>query len=363
MDRPEEVSSKLTSVRAWLDERALDGALLASQTSFAWITAGGRSHISIGEEGGVASVLVTRGEAYLLTTNIELRRLFDEEVSGAAFEGVEWPWYDSAGEAKAVAELCDPSRCVSDMGRAGLTRAEDDFTELRFTLLEPEIERYRELGRDAALAVETACRDTQPGDLEADVAARLASECVVRGILPLVDLVAADHRIAAYRHPLPTSNALGHTLLVALTGRRAGLHASLTRMVAFGDPDDEFVRRMRAVASVDAALITASLPGTSLAEVMKTGVRAYQDQGWGGQWELHHQGGLTGYGGRELFATPDCDYVLRADQALTWNPSITRVKSEDTVLVTTSGHEILTRTGGWPEQDIEGIKRPDVLVL
>ena len=34
--------------------------------------------------------------------------------------------------------------------------------------------------------------------------------------------------------------------------------------------------------------------------------------------------GLTGYAGREIFAVPGSPYVLKGDQVVAWNPSITR---------------------------------------
>lgn len=81
--------------------------------------------------------------------------------------------------------------------------------------------------------------------------------------------------------------------------------------------------------------------------------------------ELYHQGGLTGYAGREVFAMPTEGYRLQADQALAWNPSITRVKSEDTVLITAVGAEILT-VGDWPTSEISSgpneLVRPSILV-
>lgn len=368
MDRAAEVEAKLGLVRVWLDESGRDGVLFASQGNFAWITAGGRSHISVGEATGVASVLVTRDQAYLLTTNIELRRLLDEEVSGGLpLTGIEHPWHQPERAGVLLAELCDPSRSVSDLGTNGLSPAGPSLAELRYTLLPAEVERYRDLGRDAAEAVEAACLGTSPGHSELDVVGRVASEAMSRNILPLVDLVAADDRIARYRHPLPTRNRVRRTLLVALTGRRHGLHASLTRMVSFVPPDPALSARHEAVRRVDARVILGSLPGRSLAEVLADGLDQYAAEGFAEEWTLHHQGGLTGYTGREVFATPSAGQRLGANQVVAWNPSITRVKSEDTVLVTDSGPEVLTWTPRWPRHVVDlptgRIDRPALFVM
>lgn len=368
MDRREEVARKLAAVRGWLDRQGFGAVLLGSQDWFAWITGGGRSHISIGGPGGVASVLVTRDDAVLLTTNIELERLLDEEVPRhLPFERVERPWHEVVADEDLVRDLVDPRTAVSDLGANALPAAPDDLVELRLTLLPPEIERYRSLGRDAALAVETACRAAAPEDTEHDVAAAVAAEATRRGIVPLVDLVAADDRIGAYRHPLPTAAPIRRTLLVAMTGRRHGLHASLTRMVSFGEPDDDLAVRHAAVTRVDASEILASRPGATLAEVFSVGTARYGAEGFPEEWRHHHQGGLTGYAGREIFATQTTTHRLADGQALAWNPSIRRVKSEDTVLVGEDATEVLTDTGDWPQHRVElddrALDRPAILVV
>jgi antitoxin VapB len=124
-------------------------------------------------------------------------------------------------------------------------------------------------------------------------------------------------------------------------------------MVCFGRPDDDLLRRHDSVIRVDACEIAASRPGRSLGEVMRKGADRYAAEGFPDEWKLHHQGGLTGYAGREIFATSSSTYIVEAGNALAWNPSITRVKSEDTVLITDDGFEVLTRTDQWPEHDVD----------
>jgi Xaa-Pro aminopeptidase len=364
--RSDEVTQKIDDIRGWLEDADREGVVLTSQANFAWITGGGRSHVSIGAEAGVASVVVTADTAVLITTNIELARLLEEEAPGLPFEALEYPWAKQDGAATLIAQVCDPKRSVADLPSGDLAAIDDSFLELRRVLRPTEVARYRDLGADAAASVGIACRTAEPGDTEHDIAARVARECERRDILALVNLVAADDRIARYRHPLPTTNRLRSTLLVALTGRRHGLHASLTRMVSFGPPDDELVSRHSAVTRVDARAIIESSPGVSLGEVMSREIDQYGIEGFAEEWRLHHQGGLTGYAGREVFAVPGSPYTLKSNQAVAWNPSITRVKSEDTVLITEDGPEILTRDPEWPEQRAEvaqgALPRPSLLV-
>jgi Xaa-Pro aminopeptidase len=288
----------------------------------------------------------------LITTNIELGRLLDEETPGLPLEALEYPWQEQEdGLARLLGQFCEPSRCATDLPHGDLSPIDDDFLELRRVLRPPEIGRYRDLGRDAAACVRIACCAAEPGMTEYDIAARVALECAQRNILTLVDLVAADDRISKYRHPLPTDNQLRSTLLVALTGRRHGLHASVTRMVSLDPPDADLAARHEAITRVDARAILESSPGTSLGEVLASEIEQYELEGFVEEWRLHHQGGLTGYAGREIFAVPGSPYKLKENQVVAWNPSITRVKSEDTVLISGGEPEILTHDPEWPEQE------------
>jgi Xaa-Pro aminopeptidase len=310
--------------------------------------------------------LVTPETAALITTNIELARLLEEEATGLPFEAHEYAWHEQDGTSKLFHDLVDVTRCATDLPMAGLSPIDDSFLELRRVLRREEIDRYRTLGRDAAICVRTACNTAEEGATENDIAARLAFECEKRDILPLVNLVAADERISRYRHPLPTANRLRETLLVALTGRRHGLHASLTRMVSLPTPDDRLGSRHKAVTRVDARAILESVPGVTLGAVFARELDQYALEGFAEEWRCHHQGGLTGYAGREVFAVPDCPYRLKGNQALAWNPSITSVKSEDTILISDDGLEILTRDLEWPQETVRlhagEVPRPSLAV-
>jgi hypothetical protein len=119
-------------------------------------------------------------------------------------------------------------------------------------------------------------------------------------------------------------------------------------MVSAGEPDAALGGRFHAVQRVDAAMLLASRAGATLGDVLARGQAQYAAEGVPGEWELHHQGGLTGYAGRERFAVPGEPLRLGPAHVVAWNPSITSVKSEDTALVTDAGLELLTLTPRWP---------------
>jgi Xaa-Pro aminopeptidase len=121
---------------------------------------------------------------------------------------------------------------------------------------------------------------------------------------------------------------------------------------------------VRAAAQVDAAMLAVSRPGTTTGAVLAAAAKAYQGVGFPEEWRGHHQGGITGYRGREVFAVPGERTALPDSCAVAWNPSIVGgAKSEDTVLVTEGGLEVVTRTPELPELEVGGLVRPAVTVL
>jgi Xaa-Pro dipeptidase len=72
-----------------------------------------------------------------------------------------------------------------------------------------------------------------------------------------------------------------------------------------------------------------------------------------------------------VIGTPFRDEVVLENQAFAWNPSIAGTKSEDTILVTRSGIEILTQCSPtWPQipghagnaGNADELARPDILI-
>jgi antitoxin VapB len=106
-------------------------------------------------------------------------------------------------------------------------------------------------------------------------------------------------------------------------------------------------------------------PGQTLGQIFRWARDAYAETGFPDEWQLHHQGGTAGYEPREYIATPDSQDLVETGQVYAWNPSIAGTKSEDTILVTSSGPEVLTATPGWPQLTVErgGVEytRPAIL--
>jgi Xaa-Pro aminopeptidase len=235
---------------------------------------------------------------------------------------------------------------------------------LRIELVDAERERYRHAGADVAGAMRDALELLRPELTELEAAAELALGVRRLGFTTPVVLVAGDDRQRVHRHPLPTTRALGRHALLAITAEREGLHVSMTRLVSFGAPPGELARLVRACGEVDAAYLDASRPGAALGAVFAAGADAYAAHGHPEEWRGHHQGGLTGYRGREVFATPGEPTRIPASAALAWNPSVAGgAKSEDTILVSSAGVEVVTRTPDLGELETRGLPRPAIVEL
>ncbi|WP_255169639.1 M24 family metallopeptidase [Natrononativus amylolyticus] len=364
---------KLERLETYLEATGLESVWFARPNAFAWLT-GGSNVVDRETDAGVAAVGYDGEDVTVLTDTIEAPRIADEELpdlEGAAVES--YPWYESS-LAEALADRVD-APAAADVDVPGFDRV--DPTPLRQPLTETDRERYRQLSRQTADAVEAVCRELQPGDREHEVASALLVALSARKIEAPVVLVGGAERAQRHRHYTPTDAELGEYALVSVTTQRRGLHASCSRTVAF-DPPAWLEERTGYAARVEttalAATREAAASGGTAGDVFGEIQNAYDAVGFDGEWERHHQGGAAGFSGREWIATPDHEASVEAPMAYAWNPTIQGAKSEDTVLVDDGGEgseafDILTETGDWPTETVRAVgsdlelERPAVLSL
>lgn len=387
----EELAEKHIRICRYLDQNQLDGLLLCTTTNIAWYTGGGEVHISGASPTGACVLLVMREKVAILSDAIEAPKLENEALQSYLnispvparimirrwYEGL---WAQIEGLAKGLTLGSDDPATpgLSDSGSSGpegirYQLCGRDFISLRWTLTPREIERYRGIGKRTAVAIEAAARKVRPGQTEFEVSAQLHQEIVKFGLMPTLSLIAADERIASYRHPVPTAKTVKNTCMLVTCVRGGGLVCSATRIVNFGALPPELRIKHDAVVQVDASLLAGCYPGAAMAQLFGIAKEAYLRLGFRGEEEKHHQGGATGYLAREYKCEPQTANILHLHQAVAWNPSIAGTKSEDTYLVSanSSGEESLEclshGDGSWPllraEKDGKVFYRPDILVL
>ncbi len=353
MTRLAEVAEKDGRIRELLRQKRLKGILLKRQANFSWMTAGGVNLIGIATEMGGTTLLVTDQAKYVLTSNIEAPRMIDEEeVQKLGFAVRTFQWYDD-DEAAIVRELVGDEPFGSDVPYPSAVSVANDVARLRYSLTPDEIERYRWLGEKTSRAAEQTLMDTARGEKECAVIGRLAAELWKDRIDPVGVMGAADARIARFRHCIPMERPIDRLFMLSVNARKGGLIVCLTRFVHYGRLPETIRKQYEANVYVDCAFMANTRPGLPAKDVLQRGIDAYKEKGYPEEWKLHHQGGPIGYQPRDYrthFGTPD---VVQVNQPFCWNPSITGTKSEDTILATPHGPEMITRPILFPTITVE----------
>ena len=365
MANTDEIREKLGRVRQFMQAKGLQALLLKRQANFSWLTAGGLNLVGITTEVGAASLLITEEGKFVITNNIEAPRMAAEEkLEAQGYEIRSFPWYEER-EADLVAEIAGAGALGSDVPFPKAVVLTEEIARLRYSLTADEVVRYRWLGERVSTALENTVAATRRGEKESAVVGRLCNELWKDRIDPITLMSAADERISLFRHSIPTEKKVRKVLMVSVNARKGGLIVSLTRFVHLGKIPPGMRERYRANVWIDCMFMAATRPGVPAAEVLRKGVEAYRATGYPEEWKLHHQGGSIGYTGRDYrchFQTPD---VVQENQAFTWNPSLTGTKSEDTILATKEGPEMITRPILYPTLAVEAggiaFTRPDIL--
>ncbi|WP_435320661.1 M24 family metallopeptidase [Haloarchaeobius sp. TZWSO28] len=347
---------KLDRLDELLAERDLEAVWFARPNSFAWLT-GGDNVVDRAGDIGVAAVGYDGDSVRVVTNDIEAERLRAEEVNDPVHPFV---WHDCS-LAEAVADHSQ-TPAAADFDVPGFESV--DASALRQPLTDADIEAYRDLGADVASAIEAVCRTAEPTDTELAVAAELRQKLMRQGIDSPVALVGGSERAQTFRHYTPKDEQLGDYALVSVTATRGGLCTSCTRTVVFNEPE-WLAERHDAAATVEATALAATREvgreGGTAGDVFAAIEAAYESVGYPGEWRNHHQGGAAGFAGREWVATPDSDDTVELPQAYAWNPTVQGAKSEDTVLVTEDGFEVLTRPDDWPTETYEPVGHEGLL--
>lgn len=331
--------NNLARLREHLTRTGREGAVITRRANIAWLT-GADTHVDASSPLAICRLHVTPGLCVVATDRIEHQRLHDEEFAGDLDYQVR-DWFTPPPPTP----------------EGWLTDESVDFCQaLRASLSAAELDAVRTLARDCADVMQQVMHDVRPGMTEHQLAARITGDLRAHGIFTPVMLVAADQRLPAYRHPIPTYHKINRTVMAAICAQRHGLIVSITRLVHFGPMHDDLRRRHLACQQVNAALHDATRPGARWCDILQKAIDTYDARGYQDEWKLHHQGGPMGYAARDFVATPTETRTVQPDQLVGWNPTVTGTKCEDTMLST---GEVLTSMNDWPTTDGQA----DILVV
>lgn len=340
MTSPSELAEKVARLAAVLDAHGASSLTLSTAPSLSWLLGGARVSVPYAGPPVCTATVARDGHVVVTALTNEAARLRAEEVS-PQIEVREVAWFEA---------LAPPS--AGGLDEASIA---PDLQRARASLVPAERERYARLGAEVARGVGDALRRARPDQSETELAALLVAAVVRAGAEPVVVLVAGEAR-SHIPHPLPTHAPLGRRALAVVGARRNGLIVNLSRWVAV-DPRPTAIEA--ALREVEADAYAATGVGRPLREVLLDIAAAYERHGFGADaWLRHHQGGPTGYLGRDPKATPDSAQLVADHQAFAWNPWAPGAKCEDTLLREGDDWRVLTVDPDWPTTLVQGRPRP-----
>jgi Xaa-Pro aminopeptidase len=362
----EEIVEKKKRARSILDSLGLNAVYLKKSANFAWVTGGAYNIVGLATEIGIAGILLTKERAFVVCNNIESPRMRDEErLVEQGYEIVDFPWFDDREQA--IVQELSGGPFGADHSFPGAKDISGAINPLRYSLTSWEVERYRRQALDTARIAEETALTIRPGDEERAVVGRLSQNLWAEGMDFIVAFCAADDRIGRFRHPVSTDRKIQGRAMISVNSRRRGLIVSITRFIQFGALSPAARKLYEDNVYVDSCMMAATIPGRPAAEVFASALGAYAEKGYPGEYRLHHQGGSIGYMGRDYKVTAATKEIIQPNQAFTWNPSITGMKSEDTMLATMQGPEVLSLPSLFPVLEMEKggflFKRPAVMEM
>lgn len=362
-DRRADVEAKQAWVANLLKEVGCDGLLVLEEENFSWLTGGGIARGIL--DGASMPGLYLNGDGrWLICSNVDTQRIFDEEIDGLGFQLKEWPWH--WGRSQLLADLCQGRHVACDRAFGSCKIVADQLSRRRRIMTDYEQACYRALGQIVSHALEATGRTLASGETEREIAGQLSHRLMHRGAAPLSISVYADGRSRPYRQAGFTGQSLKNYGVLTVTARKYGLCACASRTVVFGQPDAALRKDHDAACKVSATYVAGSWPDSVPRQILASGQRIYQIVGAEHEWTLCPQGYLTGRAMVESPITPQNEELLQSSSAITWHSSVGAAVSCDTFLISEEGPRSITAAENWPLKRIriQGAEfvRPDLLM-
>ena len=361
--RRADIDAKQALVADVLAEMNCEAVVLLMPAHVAWFTSGltARGLIADSERPGV----YTNGrQRWLLCSNVDTQRLFDEEIDRLGFQLKEWTW--AAGRSELLFNITTGRTVAADRPFPGVPMANDRLRPLLRALSPYEQERYRELGAWVAHAVEATARTARAGETEDEIAGQLGHRLLHRGVEPAALAVTADGRGAKFRRSGFTAAPVARTCLIQATGQRDGLFATAARTVSFGPPPDDLRVAHDLALKLAAVYRSYARPADTLALAADATAAILAGTPFEFDGRLSQPGYGAGRFAAEELRRAGHDEPLAAGQALVWQPRVGPAACADTVLVAADGPEAVTPPTEWPFKrvTVRGVTSdiPDMLV-
>lgn len=363
VDRRTDIETKQAIIGRFLQETGCDGLLLTQPENFSWLTSGGAARGTLSE--AAHPCLYFNAESrWLISSNVDTQRIFDEEIDGLGFQLKEWPWH--WGRAQLLNDLCQGRNVACDQPLGSCKVVTDQLRKLRCSMTDYERACFQALGQIVSHALEATGRTLLKGEPEREVAGQLSHRLLHRGAIPVMIGVAGDGRSRYYRQPTYTSHPIKESCVLTVVAKKFGICAQASRSITFGQPNANFRRDHDAACKVSATYLASSWPDSVPRQILQSGKRIYQLLGVEHEWLQCPQGHVTGRLAVEKELTPQTEELLENHWVVSWGVSVGAASSSDTFLLAEDGPKIVTPIENWPVKRIriQGAEflRPDLLV-
>lgn len=182
----------LDKLLSWLQTSEYDGVILGRRDNFKWITEENANAVVTNTEVGVAHLLIEKDGSVTVAADSSDCPRMETEQNALRAKGMLIPWYESF-EAHLKDYIGDRT-FASDTGIAGTDNVQSELIDVRMQLSEKELKRYRKIGQECAGIVEGVAMNARPGQTEQEIADKIRTGCIARGISPDCVLVGSDER-------------------------------------------------------------------------------------------------------------------------------------------------------------------------
>jgi len=344
-ERRADIDAKQAALVPVLAALGVESLLLLMPAHVAWFTSGMNVHGLIPDSERPA--IYTNGHhRWLVCSNVDTQRLFDEELDRLGFQVKEWHW--ESGRSDFLAYLTAGEKVATDRPFPQIPLANEALRPLLRALSSFEQSQYCELGKLVATAVEATALHCAQGQTEREIAGQIGHRLLHHGIEPMFVSVTADGRGAKYRRTGAGLTPVTRTAVLQATGARDGLFATCSRTVSFGSLPIEFSISHDLAVKQSALFRSWSQPKTTIGAIGVAG-RAVLTQS---PFESDSWLSPPGYGaGRfpvEFLGRPGQEEPLAANLAVVWQSRVGPAAVVDTLLVTDSEPIAITPPTEWP---------------
>jgi Xaa-Pro aminopeptidase len=343
--RRADIDAKQERVAALLAELNCEALLLLMPAHVAWFTSGltVRGLIADSERPGV----FTNGrQRWLICSNVDTQRMFDEEIDQLGFQLKEWAW--AAGRAELLFNITSGRAVAGDRPFPNVPMANDRLRPLLRPLSPYEWGRYRDIGTAVAHAVEATARGVVRHETEEEVAGQLGHRLLHHGIEPVELSVTADDRGAKFRRAGFTAAPIEYACTVQATGQREGLFATAARTVCFDPVPAEFRAAHALAVKLQAVYRSFTSPGTVVAPTADAAAAVLAGTPYEFDGRLSQPGYGAGRFAAEELRRAGVDDPLVDGQAVVWQARVGPAACVDTVLVSPDGAVSATPPTDWP---------------